>query len=134
MGPPAGLLERPDATADSTFVGLGGDSLSYVETSVRLERRLGALPAGWHLLPVRDLAATRADDDAARPSRRGGLGRLETSVALRAVGILLVVMTHSNVLHLPGGAHLLLAVAGFNLARFQLSAADRATRVRRVGA
>nr|WP_297422966.1 AMP-binding protein [uncultured Actinotalea sp.] len=130
----AELLERPDATADSTFVGLGGDSLSYVETSVRLERRLGALPAGWHLLPVRDLAATRADDDAARPSRRGGLGRLETSVALRAVGILLVVMTHSNVLHLPGGAHLLLAVAGFNLARFQLSAADRATRVRRVGA
>ena len=33
-------------TPASTFVSLGGDSLSYVECSVRLERRLGRLPAG----------------------------------------------------------------------------------------
>ncbi|MBC7290753.1 MAG: AMP-dependent synthetase, partial [Actinotalea sp.] len=128
----AELLERPDATAESSFVDLGGDSLSYVEMSVRLEERLGTLPAGWHLLPVRDLAAARReppDDGAARSG-----GRVETSVALRAVGILLVVMTHSNVLFLPGGAHLLMAVAGFNLARFQLSAPDPTTRGRRVGA
>ncbi|EYR62955.1 AMP-dependent synthetase [Actinotalea ferrariae CF5-4] len=129
----AELLERPDATADSTFVGLGGDSLSYVEVAVRLEERLGTLPPGWHLTTVRDLAAAAHQDDGAR--RRGRLGgRLETSVALRAIGILLVVMTHSNVLFVPGGAHLLLGVAGFNFARFQLSAADRTTRVRRVGA
>jgi acyl-coenzyme A synthetase/AMP-(fatty) acid ligase len=130
----AELLERPDATGDSTFVSLGGDSLSYVEMSVRLEERLGTLPPGWHLLPVRELAAHGVPRPSDRPTRPWARGRLETSVALRAVGILLVVMTHSNVLHLPGGAHLLLGVAGFNFARFQLAAADRASRVRRVGA
>ena len=35
-------------TEDSTFVSLGGDSLSYVEMSVRLEQSLGHLPADWH--------------------------------------------------------------------------------------
>ena len=41
----ATLLGRPDASDDHSFVDLGGDSLSFVEVSVRLERRLGRLPA-----------------------------------------------------------------------------------------
>jgi len=38
-----------------TFVSLGGDSLSYVEASVRLEERLGRVPDGWHLRTVGEL-------------------------------------------------------------------------------
>jgi hypothetical protein len=39
---------------------------------------------------------------------------------LRAASILLVVATHAGVVGLKGGAHLLLAVSGWNFARFQL--------------
>jgi hypothetical protein len=119
----AELLDRPDTTDDDSFVDLGGDSLSYVEVSVRLEELLGHLPAGWHTLPVRELVP------AARTG--GGPGRtVETSVLLRAVAIVLVVGTHAKLFTLLGGAHVLVAVAGFNFARFQLTAAPRAERLR----
>ena len=57
---------------------------------------------------------------------------METSVLLRAISIVLIVATHANVLTLMGGAHLLLGVAGFNLARFQLGDLPRAQRVRSI--
>jgi acyl-CoA synthetase (AMP-forming)/AMP-acid ligase II len=162
----AALLGRPDATEDDSFTSLDGDSLNYVELSLRLEERIGALPADWPSRPIRDLAdvcaSRRPDRAASRPvseaSRRpdsldrqthrpGGLldrqkrrrfARLETSVVLRALAILLIVATHADVVQLKGGAHLLLAVAGFNLARFRLtsraapSAEARTARSRRV--
>ena len=37
---------------------------------------------------------------------------------LRALAILLIVATHANLLTVMGGAHALLAVAGYNAARF----------------
>jgi acyl-CoA synthetase (AMP-forming)/AMP-acid ligase II len=162
----AQCLGRDDVTDDSTFAGLGGDSLSYVEVSVRFEDVLGTLPSGWHLAPVRALAAdgrplhprreSRAPDedgdttgdttgDAGHDDRvaagdaghhdRVAAGRrhlrlLETSVLLRAVAIVLVVGSHAQLFTVVGGAHLLLAVAGFNVARFQLAPTDRAARLR----
>lgn len=130
----AELLGRPDATEDDSFTSLDGDSLNYVELSLRLEERIGALPADWPSRTIRDLAdlcgssrSVRADPhtpprsgllDAQKPRR---IARLETSVVLRAVAILLIVATHADVIQLKGGAHLLLAVAGFNLARFRLT-------------
>ncbi|MBX9421773.1 AMP-binding protein [Streptomyces lateritius] len=122
----ARILDRTDVTPDSTFVGLGGDSLSYVEMSLHLEERLGHLPTSWHTTPIGELRA---------PERKTrGRGRsLETSVALRAVAIVCVVGSHIRLFELRGGAHLLLAVAGFNFARFLLSSAERRERVRRTG-
>ncbi|TDD70094.1 AMP-dependent synthetase [Jiangella aurantiaca] len=125
----AELLGRPDATLDSTFADLGGDSLSFVEVSIRLEDELGTVPANWHVTPIRELAAAGA------PAGRGrGLvrvRRVETGAALRALAIVCVVGTHAGLFTLLGGAHVLVAVAGFNFARFRLTAADRATRLRR---
>ena len=122
----AAVLERDDVTDDSTFVGLGGDSLSYVELSVRVEESLGHLPPSWHVTPIRDLAAAPAPPvTSRRPARR-----VETSVVLRAVAILLVVGTHANLFDVTGGAHVLLAVAGFNYARFHLTGGGAADRVR----
>ena len=57
--------------------------------------------------------------------------RIDTSVVIRAVGICIIVATHMHVARLAGGAHALLAVAGYNFARFQLAGAGAAGGVRR---
>jgi acyl-CoA synthetase (AMP-forming)/AMP-acid ligase II len=119
----AEVLDRPVRPQD-TFVGLGGDSLSYVETSLRLEQLLGTLPADWHVTPLRDLAP------AARRRRPGRA--LETGVLLRGLAILLIVGSHTDLWVLVGGAHVLLGIAGFNVARFSLSGADGISPARRV--
>ena len=110
-----------------TFVGLGGDSLSYVEMSMRLERALGRLPAGWQTTTVDELGRAALDVGGQSRSR----ATMDATVALRAVAILLVVGSHAKLFDLLGGAHVLLLLAGYNLARFQL-AAERRRRVRAV--
>jgi acyl-CoA synthetase (AMP-forming)/AMP-acid ligase II len=122
----AELLERPDAGLDDSFTSLDGDSLSYVEVSVRLEELLGRVPPGWPSMPVRQLALEAAPPAAAPIRRR--LARVETSLLLRAIAILLVTATHANLFGVQGGAHLLLALLGFNLARFQLSGGTPSSR------
>jgi acyl-CoA synthetase (AMP-forming)/AMP-acid ligase II len=119
-----GLAGPDDVRGDDSFVGLGGDSLSYVEVSLALERRLGHLPSDWHLRTVDELEA-----GARRPTR---WARLDTTVVLRAVAILLVVSRHVGTWSLAGGAHLLLVVSGWNLARFQLSTERTGSPVRGV--
>ncbi|WP_299446849.1 non-ribosomal peptide synthetase [uncultured Phycicoccus sp.] len=129
---------------DSTFTGLGGDSLSYVEVSIRLEALLGRLPGDWHLTPVADLERLRPAPDGADAGepRTGGRPRrqrwpwrwqtMETSIWLRAVAIVLIVGTHADLFTLQGTANALLVIAGYQLARFQLSGPDRRERSRRV--
>lgn len=118
------ILHRPAVPA-ATFSGLGGDSLSFVQMSVRLQRMLGNLPHDWQHMPIRDLAA------AAKPAT-GGWATIDLSVVLRAIAIILVVTQHTKVLPLHGGAHIMLAVAGFNLARFQFDDSGPSQRIRRV--
>jgi hypothetical protein len=122
----AEILNRSDVTDDSTFVSLEGDSLSYVEMSIRIEQSLGHLPANWHTTPISALMP-RVN----RPRRAWrGWRQIETNVALRAAAIVLIVGSHSNVFMLMGGAHLLLGLAGFNFGRFHLTSADRRERQR----
>uniref|UniRef100_UPI00046320D9 AMP-binding protein n=1 Tax=Streptomyces exfoliatus TaxID=1905 RepID=UPI00046320D9 len=132
----ARILDRSDVTPDSSFVSLGGDSLSYVEMSLRLEERLGRLPQSWHTTPIRELwqGENGHGDNGQGESGKGRRRRtVETSVVLRAVAILCVVGSHIRIFEIRGGAHLLLAVAGFNFARFLLSSPERRERTRRTG-
>jgi acyl-CoA synthetase (AMP-forming)/AMP-acid ligase II len=113
--------------SDSSFVDLGGNSLSYVTMSVRLERALCRLPADWYRLPLHELERTM------RPTRRSwpwSGATLETSVALRAAAIVLIVGSHAGLFQLWGGAHLLLGIAGYNFGRFCLTPVSRADRMR----
>ena len=124
----AETLERTDVGDDDTFVSLGGDSLSYVAASVRLEQALGHLPADWHITPVRDLEPRHR-------SKAGFIIRrfftpLETGIVLRAVAIVCIVSTHVGLFTWQGTAHVLMAAAGYNFARFQLSG-KRLPRLRR---
>ncbi|MFJ3979858.1 AMP-binding protein [Streptomyces sp. NPDC090021] len=120
----AQVLDRTDVTRDSTFVSLGGDSLSYVEMTLHLEERLGHLPTDWHTTPIGELRPPEGESPAHRRT-------LDTSVALRAVAIFCIVGSHIHVFGIKGGAHLLLAIAGYNFARFHLTTAERGERVRR---
>jgi acyl-coenzyme A synthetase/AMP-(fatty) acid ligase len=121
-------LERTDIGDGDTFVSLGGDSLSYVATSVRLEQLLGHLPPDWHVRPVRDLERRPGTKPAGKMRRF--FAPIETSIVLRAVAIVLIVGTHVGLMKWPGMAHVLMAVAGYNFARFQLSG-ERLPRFRR---
>jgi acyl-CoA synthetase (AMP-forming)/AMP-acid ligase II len=119
-------LEATSIDPLASFVDLGGNSLSYVSMSVRLERAIGHLPADWQRLPLRELESTT------RPRRWWGT-TLETSVALRAVAIVLVVGSHAELFTLWGGAHILLGIAGYNFGRFCLTPLPRVKRVRHLG-
>lgn len=122
------VLECADIADSDTFVSLGGDSLSYVAASVRLEQALGHLPRDWHVTPVRDLEPRPRT--APGRKRRRFFAPVETSIVLRAVGIVLIVSTHVGLFSWQGAAHVLMAVAGYNFARFQLSG-KRIPRLRR---
>jgi acyl-coenzyme A synthetase/AMP-(fatty) acid ligase len=140
----AHLLGRPDATLDDSFAALGGDSLSFVEVAIRLEAIVGRLPRDWPTLPPRELHTARgipAEDATAGPrtatpepgrARAGMLASVDTAAVLRAVAIVAIVGTHADLFTVPGGAHLLLAVVGYNLARFQLADLPGASRPRRL--
>ncbi|WP_370248001.1 AMP-binding protein [Nocardioides sp.] len=136
----AEVLELPleTVTPESAFAGLGGDSLSFVEASVRLERLLGALPLDWPRLTWRELvhrtaAPTTPTTPRGPADAPGRWARLETAVVLRALAIVLVVGSHTDLFTLKGGAHVLLAVAGAGFARFLLPvpAAERPRRAAR---
>ncbi|MFJ4568774.1 AMP-binding protein [Streptomyces caelestis] len=155
----AEILDRADVTEDSSFVSLGGDSLCYVEMSLRLEETLGRLPTDWHTRTIRELHTMAApapgrldglegqggpEPPRARPAT--GIRRalrawtnprswrtrrtLETSIALRALGIVLIVGSHVQVFDVKGFAHILIGIAGYNFARFQLTDAELRERVR----
>ena len=53
-------LRPASLTDDDTFMTLEGDSLSYVQLSLSLERYLGALPPRWETFPIRQLEAMRS--------------------------------------------------------------------------
>lgn len=124
----ATILERPDAGVDDSFVALQGDSLDYVEVSLRLEQMLGTLPRDWPAKSARELAGTLTPSASPRWRRR--MAMIETPLVLRAIAIVLITGTHANLLHVQGGAHLLLGILGFNLARFQFADLPRLTRLR----
>ncbi|WP_099041721.1 AMP-binding protein [Mycobacterium neglectum] len=125
----ADVLQVDAGTLDpeASFVDLGGNSLSYVTMTVRLERAIGQLPADWQNMPIRQL------ESFSKPARRSWLATLETSVALRAAAIVLIVGSHAELFELWGGAHILLGVAGYNFGRFCLTPVPRNDRVRHLG-
>jgi hypothetical protein len=110
------LLGRTDVDPTDSFVSMGADSLSYVELSVRLGELIDPLPRDWHRRSVAELERLAQ----CRPERARTIARLsvDTTILLRAVAIVLIVGTHANLLTVMGGAHALLAVCGYNAARF----------------
>ncbi|HYO31513.1 MAG TPA: AMP-binding protein [Nocardioidaceae bacterium] len=126
----AELLGRPDACQHDSFVSLHGDSLSYVEVSIRLQELLGRLPTDWPTRSATELASEaigHADEEPVRPPTV----RMESSTLLRALAIFAIVASHANLITVMGGAHVLLGVMGLNMARLRLT--DQPARERVTG-
>lgn len=119
---------------DATFVDLGGDSLTYVVLSTRLEELVTGLPRDWHLRPVSELDQRAAARPAAtsRWTPWRSWSRVDISVLLRAVFILTIVGGHTRAFAIYGGAHVLVALTGYSLARFRLHSSDARERARGV--
>jgi acyl-CoA synthetase (AMP-forming)/AMP-acid ligase II/peptidoglycan/LPS O-acetylase OafA/YrhL len=126
-----------------SFISLGGDSLSFVEMSLVLEERCNTVPRNWPELSIAELAAVEtpppAPTGAPKPAEKSLRGpaswvRVDTSIALRALAVTLIVLIHLQVWGVRGGGHLLLALAGYTFARFALPgihAADGARELAR---
>jgi acyl-CoA synthetase (AMP-forming)/AMP-acid ligase II len=113
-------LDGREPGPQDTFVRMGGDSLSYVQATVGLERLLGRLPEDWENFTLTDLEALP------RVTSQGRIASLETGIVVRALAILSVVNTHigTGLLtlgllgSLPGGTNALMLLSGFAFARF----------------
>ncbi|MEU4602667.1 AMP-binding protein [Kribbella sp. NPDC023972] len=127
----APLVGRREIDADRSFAELGGDSFNHVAASLGLSRLIGELPADWHHRPVRELVELAANSREHRPGRRALTQRVETTVLLRGAAVITICGSHVGLFRLAGGAHILLAVAGFLFARYVLTAQETADRVRR---
>ncbi|HVZ34920.1 MAG TPA: hypothetical protein VG963_20980, partial [Polyangiaceae bacterium] len=111
--------------ASDTFVSLGGDSLSFVQATVGLERILERVPPNWESLSVAEL------EGLPRARGRSSSVVLETGIAVRALAILSVVNTHIGlgmlglglIGSIPGGTEPLMLLSGLGFARFHGSKA-----------
>ncbi|MFI6674094.1 AMP-binding protein [Kribbella sp. NPDC050470] len=126
----APLVGRGGVDPDRSFVELGGDSFSHVAASVGLTRLLGDLPPDWHHRPVRELLAM-ADGRSRARRWHPLLQQVETTVLLRGLAVVTICGSHVGLFKLAGGAHILMAVAGFLFAKYVLSSPTTADRVRR---
>lgn len=124
------VLGVGEVDLDRSFVALGGDSLTHVQASARLSGLLGDLPPDWHHRPLRQLVdeAGTAASTADAPRRRWQ--RLDATVVLRAVAAVIICGSHAELFRILGGAHTLMAVAGYSTAMFGLSIAAVAARWR----
>ncbi|MVV51719.1 amino acid adenylation domain-containing protein [Pseudomonas sp. PB120] len=119
----AEILQVPSIDTHLSFVELGGDSLSFVQASMVLERLIGRLPEQWEMMPVRELGELAS----ATGKPKSSIREMEVPVFMRVVAILLIVIGHFNLFSqwlLAGETTLLFLISGISLARFQFKAID----------
>ena len=117
------LLGLESIGTESSFVDLGGDSLSFIRASTSLEAKLGWLPEGWERLPIRQLAQQQ------RAGTRRVWTRVSMPVLMRAISIVAVVWGHLGGFDLTGTTHTLFVIAGISFATYQLPVILRTNRV-----
>ncbi len=109
-----------------SFDELGGDSLSFIQASMAVESALGTLPEGWEHTPLTELIQADKVD-------KPGLLSVNTSVIVRAVSIVMIVLGHFSEMQLFGNVKstaALFAMAGWSFATFQLGTILTSGRVK----
>jgi len=108
------IFPGEDITPDASFVGLGGDSLNYVQLSMALENHLGYIPNNWENTAIEALARCKS-------TKKTLFSEVESSILLRFFAISAVVLTHSGIKYAGGGTLLLFVLIGYNMGRFKHS-------------
>jgi acyl-CoA synthetase (AMP-forming)/AMP-acid ligase II len=103
-------------TPQTSFEGLGGDSLSYVQCSIAIEAALGHIPDAWERLTLEELRGLQRASSKATPGLRWMT--LESDIVVRALAIMQVLFQH-GLAGFGGGADILMVLAGYSWARFQ---------------
>lgn len=106
------ILQRKSISLTDTFVSLGGDSLSYIEASLVLENLIGHVPDGWNTMTIKQLAHTG--------HKKSIIYDVSSSIVIRAISIIFVVMGHFWFTVIGGATDTLLLIAGYAFADFQL--------------
>lgn len=108
-----GLLGLADINPGKSFVELGGDSLSFIQASLSVEKVMGWIPDDWEKKSIFELAQL--------PVKKSSLiSAIETPLFFRAVSIILIVMTHFTSIHISA-THALFFISGISLGKFQLN-------------
>ncbi|MEL6371252.1 MAG: AMP-binding protein [Pseudomonadota bacterium] len=101
-----------DLSESDSFVSLDGDSMRFVSISLGIEEILGELPDRWEQLSISDLSKVQSKE-------RRFWASIESSIYLRALAPLAIVLNHAGNTVFRGGAAALLVLAGYNFYRFQ---------------
>ncbi len=108
------LLGRRDVGPQSTFNGLGGDSLSYVGAYLAVEEVAGTVPDEWQSMPIETIVARKA------PKKNPYFANIDSTIVIRAVSMVLLVAYHASLSKLGNGITAgLFLVSGFLFARTQ---------------
>jgi len=111
----SGVLGDHGISRATTFAGLGGDSLSYVQAYLATEEVIGVVPSGWQAMTIAELSAAKRE-----ASRFWSV--VDTPMLVRAVSIVVIVMGHLGLLAYGGGATAgLMIVFGVLFGAFQLT-------------
>lgn len=108
------ILGGTEVGRNHSFVDLGGDSLSYIQASLALEKIIGNIPDGWETLPIAALAR--------ETKSASGRVSIDSTVLVRAFSIIAVVIGHFWVQGIYGATSALFTVAGYTFAKYQLKA------------
>ena len=108
------LLGLRAIDSSSTFLELGGDSLSTISAAMQLEEHLGALPEGWEKLSIRQLAKLKKNV-------RRKFTVIETTVLTRAISVVAIVAAHFEFPNLAGSVRTLFVVSGMSFGRYLMS-------------
>jgi len=111
----SGLFPRQTVTAQTSFLSLHGDSLSYVNALMMAEEVMGEMPTDWHRMTIGELAAVVAP-----PSSRF-LHRVDVPALTRAMAIMVVMLGHLQYLKFnPGSTTPLMMLSGYFFGTMQL--------------
>lgn len=107
------ILGLSHLNARDSFVDMGGDSLSFIQASLAVERVMGWLPPNWDTMSLEKIASS--------PTRKPQhLSQVGMPILLRAVSIVLVVVAHFGIITIIGTSTLFV-IAGLSFGRFQLN-------------
>ena len=108
------ILGEKEISPGDSFVSVGGDSLSFLNMSLFLEKKLGYLPGNWPRMTVAQIAALQ-------PSRSFFM-KVPIDAILRVIACIFVISSHIYVDHIffcVGGANVLMMLAGFSMVKYQ---------------